>query len=87
MQKLKDTAPDVYESFVKGKFSVKRTSGNFNSVGVDMCLEQTINRSSKGKGGAGQERISAAPQRHCGRNKKRGAEYQNHDGVLFYQRK
>ena len=51
MQKLKDTAPDVYESFVKGKFSVKRTSGNFNSVGVDMCLEQTINRSSKGKGG------------------------------------
>ena len=51
MQKLKDTAPDVYESFVKGKFSVKRASGNFNSVGVDMCLEQTINRSSKGKGG------------------------------------
>ena len=51
MQKLKDTAPDVYESFIKGKFSVKRTSCNFNFVGVDMCLEQMINRSSKGKGG------------------------------------
>ena len=34
-----------------GTFSVKRTPGEFNSVRTDMCLEQTINRSSKGKGG------------------------------------
>ena len=30
---------------------MKRTPGEFSSVGTDMCLEQTINRSSKGKGG------------------------------------
>ena len=51
MQKLPETAPDVYKAFSSGNFSVKRTPGEFNSVGVDMCLEQTINRSSKGKGG------------------------------------
>ena len=50
MQKLPQTAPDVYEAFLAGKFSVKRSPGTFNSVGTDMCLEQTINRSSKGKG-------------------------------------
>lgn len=33
-----------------GKFFVKET-GEFNSTAADMKLEQTINRSSKGKGG------------------------------------
>ena len=51
MQKLPETAPDVYKAFLLGQFSVKRTPGEFNAVGTDMCLEQTINRSSKGKGG------------------------------------
>ena len=51
MQKLPETAPDVYRAFTPANFSVKRTPGEFNSAGVDMCLEQTINRSSKGKGG------------------------------------
>ena len=51
MQNLPEAAPDVYKAFLSGKFSVKRTPGEFNSVGVDMCLEQTINRSSKEKGG------------------------------------
>ena len=50
MQKLPETAPDVYKAFSSGNFSVKRTPGEFNSVGVDMCLEQTINRSNKGEG-------------------------------------
>ena len=51
MQGLKESAPDVFAAFMEGKFSVKRNVGHFNSVGADMCLEQTINRSSKGKGG------------------------------------
>jgi len=51
IQTLNETAPDVYREFLKGNFSVKRKPGKFNSVGTDMCLEQTINRSSKGKGG------------------------------------
>ena len=44
MQKLPEIAPDVYKAFMDGKFSVKRTPGEFNSAGTDMCLEQTINR-------------------------------------------
>ena len=42
------TAPDVYKAFMDGKCSVKCTPGEFNFVGTIMCLEQTINRSSKG---------------------------------------
>ena len=51
MQKLSTTAPDVYAAFLEGKFVVKETVGEFNSTAADMKLEQTINRSSKGKGG------------------------------------
>ena len=51
IQTLNETAPDVYREFLKGNFYGKRKPGKFNSVGTDMCLEQTINRSSKGKGG------------------------------------
>ena len=51
MQNLPETAPDVYKAYLSGNVSVKRTQGEFNSVGVDMCLEQTINRWSKKKGG------------------------------------
>ena len=37
-------------AFIKGKFSVKQNNkGKFNLVGADMCFEQTINCSSKGK--------------------------------------
>ena len=51
MQKLPETAPEFYKAFLLGQFSIKPTPGEFNAVGTDMCLEQTINRSSKGKGG------------------------------------
>jgi uncharacterized membrane-anchored protein YjiN (DUF445 family) len=51
MQKLSEMAPDVYESFLEGKFSVKHTPGLFRAVGADMCLEQTINRSQKSNAG------------------------------------
>ena len=51
MRKLVDTAPDIFESFMAGKFVIKRTQGFFKAVGAEMCLEQTINRSQKSSGG------------------------------------
>lgn len=51
MRKLPQDAPNVFENFKAGKFVVKRTGGQFTSVGADMCLEQTINRSQKSAGG------------------------------------
>ena len=51
MRKLPEDAPTVYENFKAGKFVVKRTQGKFNSVGGDVCLEQTITRSQKSAGG------------------------------------
>ena len=47
MRKLPEDAPTVYENVKAGNFAVKRTQGKCNSVGGDMCLEQTINRSQK----------------------------------------
>ena len=51
MMKLESTAPHVYEQFMAGKFVVKQSPGTFKSVGADMCLEQTINRSQKSSAG------------------------------------
>ena len=51
MHQLPETAPDVHQSFMAGKFVVKRTQGKFNAVGADMALEQTINRSQKSASG------------------------------------
>ena len=51
MRRLEECAPSVYENFKAGKFVVKWKEGRFNSVGADMCLEQTINRSQKSAGG------------------------------------
>ena len=51
MRRLQKDAPDVYENFAAGKFSIKRTAGKFNAIGADMCLEQTINRSQKSASG------------------------------------
>ena len=51
MHKLPDTAPDVYQGFMAGKFVVKRTHGKFNALGADMALEQTIMRSQKSASG------------------------------------
>ena len=44
-------APSVFENFKAGKFVVKWTEGQFTTVGADMCLELTINRSQKSAGG------------------------------------
>jgi len=45
MRKLPQIAPYVHQAFLAGKFVVKRAHGLFKAVGVDICLEQTINRS------------------------------------------
>jgi hypothetical protein len=51
MKKLPDTAPLIHDNFMAGRFVVKRSSTPFSAVAADMCLEQTINRSSKTSGG------------------------------------
>ena len=51
MRQLSQVAPAIEENFRAGKFAVKRTENKFSSVGADMCLEQTINRSQKTAGG------------------------------------
>ena len=51
MKKLPETAPVVHDNFMAGHFVVKRSSIPFSAVAADMCLEQTINRSSKSSGG------------------------------------
>ena len=51
MRKLPEITPDVHEEFLQGGFVVKRTAGHFKAIGVDMCLEQTINKSQKSAGG------------------------------------
>ena len=51
MKKLPGNAPVVHDNFMAGRFVVKRSSIPFSAVAADMCLEQTINRSSKTSGG------------------------------------
>ena len=51
MYKLANTAPEVYQAFIAGKFVVKRTYEKFNAVGANMALGQTINRSQKSASG------------------------------------
>ena len=47
MLKFHTTAPDVYENFMAGKFSIKERPGRFVSVAGDQKLEQSINLSCK----------------------------------------
>ena len=47
MNDLWNTAPEVYEHFLKGNFVVRRKAGSFNGVATDMALEQTYNRDAK----------------------------------------
>lgn len=51
MKRLPVTAPDIHENFCRGKFVVKHTIWRFKSVGADIALEQTINRSQKSQSG------------------------------------
>ena len=47
LKNLKFKMPELYQSFMKGDFVVRRTNGNFCAVAADMALEQTIQRSAK----------------------------------------
>ena len=51
MRQLPDEYPETYSQFRDGKFVVKTTNDAFNSVSLDMKLEQTINRTRKSSGG------------------------------------
>lgn len=51
MRNLSNASPDIHEYFMHGGFVVKRTPGHFKAIGVDMCLEQTINKSQKSASG------------------------------------
>ena len=44
MQNLPEIAPDVYKAFMDGIFSVKRTPGEFNSVGTDVLSRLLIDQ-------------------------------------------
>ena len=48
---LENTAPEVYQEFVKGGFSVNSTGKCFTGVATDQALEQTLNKDSKTSGG------------------------------------
>ena len=47
VRKLSKTAHEVYDKFMLGGHVVKRFNRRFSAVGLDMVLEQTINRSQK----------------------------------------
>ena len=51
IQALTYTAPEVYQSFLKGDFVVARSQGRFSQVSVDLALEQTLNKDTKTSGG------------------------------------
>ena len=50
-QKLEVTHPNIYQKFLSGNFSVRRTAGRFNKVASEQLIEQTINKDQKGAGG------------------------------------
>ena len=41
--KLKSTHPQIHEEFLKGCFSLKKTTKSFSRLPIDLTLEQTIN--------------------------------------------
>ena len=51
MQKLHETAPEVYQEFMQGNHPVSRSGQPFSQVWTDMALEQSINLDSKTRGG------------------------------------
>ena len=51
MRQLPVTAPEVHRTFMVGPFAMKRAVGEFNAVGLDLALEQSIQRSKKSPGG------------------------------------
>ena len=50
-QKIKEAHPKIYDQFMLGNISVKRTDGSFNKLPPGEVIEQTINKEQKGAGG------------------------------------
>ena len=50
-QKIKETHPKIYDQFMLGNFSAKKTDGSFNKLPPDQVIEQTIDKEQKGAGG------------------------------------
>ena len=50
-QNIKETHPKIYDQFMVGNFSVKRTDESFNKLPPDQVIEQTINKEQKGARG------------------------------------
>ena len=51
MLSLSKRAPEVFDAFKRGRFTVKRFDSSFTSVSTDQALEQSINKDSKSQGG------------------------------------
>ena len=49
-QKIKETHPKIYDQFMLGNFSAKKTDGSFK-LPPDQVIEQTIDKEQKGAGG------------------------------------
>ena len=48
---IKDNHVSIYNAFIQGNFSTKRTVEKFNMLPPDQVIEQTINKQQKGSGG------------------------------------
>ena len=65
MRALPTTAPEVFNEFVAGRFSIKITDGKFKQLATDQALEH-VNRIAKVSGGiVGITHIDSAQDRWC----------------------
>ena len=56
MQQLQVTHPGVYSYFMKGGHTIHRTQQFWNGIWTDLCIEQTLMRSIKSRGGLTSDR-------------------------------
>lgn len=63
MDQLPQTNPWLYEQFMKGNHTVKRTDNVFNTIWTDLAIEQTLMCSIKSRGGLTRGRGMGEPVR------------------------
>lgn len=56
MQNLSTTHPELYDSFMNGDHTARRTQKFWNGIWTDLCIEQTLMRSIKSRGGLTSDR-------------------------------
>ena len=64
MRKLPETHPWLYQQFMHGQHTVKRTDKNFNGLWTDLTIEQTLMRTIKSRGGLTRGRGMTESVRH-----------------------